>query len=176
MPWSPGRSPRSPTTRFRRSLRRPSSGRYFWFFSCWVSRSLSCLLTAAGIKHQKEVDEDASLSAARGTGRKLDFVVIALLAVAVMALLVDEYLLTGEGPESSIAVLPFVNVTADEAQRSFADGFVAELHNSLTQISDLRVSALTSSLAFRDTDLTAVEIAAELGVQYLLEGTINRRR
>jgi len=81
-------------------------------------------------------------------------------------------------PEStappSIAVLPFVNMSDDAGNEYFADGLSEELLNILVKIPELRVSARTSSFSFKGTDATVAEIAAELGVSYVLEGSVRK--
>jgi TolB-like protein len=128
-------------------------------------------LTPEGIK--PTVDVEPAQSVTRQTGHKLNYAIIALLLVAVAVLAYDRFVPSGP-VETSIAVLPFANVSADADQDAFTDGFVVELHNKLAQIDDLRVTAMTSSMAYRDMNLNAQQIAAELGVEYLLEGRVTR--
>lgn len=77
-------------------------------------------------------------------------------------------------PASSIAILPFVNLSADKENQYFADGLSDEIMNLLTRIPDLRVTARTSSFLFRNTSLDARELGARLGVGTLLEGSIQK--
>jgi TolB-like protein len=72
----------------------------------------------------------------------------------------------------SIAILPFADLGA--AQDHFADGIVEELSTVLSRFSSLFVIAGQSSLSYRGTTKTAQQIARELGVRYLLEGTCRR--
>lgn len=78
---------------------------------------------------------------------------------------------------NSIAILPFRNV-GPPANAPFAEGLMSQLHAALAASDRLSVTSKTSSLLFRDSKKTAPEIADELGVRYVLEGTvteINRR-
>ena len=73
---------------------------------------------------------------------------------------------------TSIAVLPFVNMSADKEQEYFADGISEELLNLLSQVPELRVIARTSSFSFKGKDVTIAEVAKTLGVDHVLEGSV----
>ncbi|MCB0638340.1 MAG: helix-turn-helix domain-containing protein [Lewinella sp.] len=72
----------------------------------------------------------------------------------------------------SIAVLPFVNMSADPETAYFCDGITEEIINALAQIESLRVTSRTSSFFFKDKQLPLSEIANQLGVSVILEGSI----
>jgi len=72
----------------------------------------------------------------------------------------------------TIAVLPFVDLSAAGDQEYFGDGLADTLSQVLGQIHGLRVAARTSAFAFKGTDKSLGQIAAELSVNYVLEGTI----
>ncbi len=74
----------------------------------------------------------------------------------------------------SIAVLPFVNMSADEEQEYFSDGMTEEILNVLAKIGDLRVAARTSTFALRDRELTASQWGDTLNVRYFVEGSVRR--
>ncbi len=76
--------------------------------------------------------------------------------------------------EPSIAVLPFVNFSSDPEQDSFADGLTEDLITDLSRISGLFVIARNSAFAFKGKARDVREIAADLGVRYLLEGSARR--
>jgi hypothetical protein len=78
-----------------------------------------------------------------------------------------------EGPKS-IALLPFVNLSSDPEQEYFVDGLSEEILNSLCQIPDLNVIARTSSFSFKGTNKKIQEIASELGVDHILEGSVRK--
>ncbi len=138
-------------------------------------------LTPEGLKKEKDIDRSESIT--HITGRKIDFVLIGVLVVAVGFLLVDKLYL-GEGDAApdeviaterkSIAVLPFVNMSEDPNQEHFADGLAEELLNSLARIGDLRVISRTSSFAFKGRNVSVTEIAAALQVDHILEGSVRR--
>jgi TolB-like protein len=74
----------------------------------------------------------------------------------------------------SIAVLPFVNVSNDPEQESFADGLTEDLITDLSRISGLFVIARNSAFAYKGKAMDVREIAEDLGVRYLLEGSARR--
>ena len=73
-----------------------------------------------------------------------------------------------------IAVLPFENLSGDPEQEYFADGITEDLITGLSAYRSLRVIARTSSFRYRATELTIPEIAEELGVRFVLEGSVRR--
>jgi serine/threonine-protein kinase len=77
-------------------------------------------------------------------------------------------------PAHSIAVLPFVNMSADPKQEYFSDGITEELLNSLSRLNDLQVAARTSSFSFKGKDVDVATIARKLNVGAVLEGSVRR--
>jgi TolB-like protein/Tfp pilus assembly protein PilF len=144
-------------------------------------------LTPEGIKRESAVAPDESIT--HQTGRKLDFFIIGVLAVVVIYFAVDKFLLqsgveqvdraTGRipaaelvGQEKSIAVLPFANMSGDPEQEFFSDGISEELLNVLAKVKGLQVTSRTSAFAFKGKDISIPKIAAELGVEHVLEGSV----
>jgi len=76
--------------------------------------------------------------------------------------------------KSSIAVLPFANISPEKDQEYFVDGLSEEILNSLVQIPDLTVIARTSSFSFKGTNKTIQEIASVLRVNNILEGSVRK--
>ena len=76
--------------------------------------------------------------------------------------------------DSSIAVLPFVNMSEDKANEYFSDGISEELLNLLAKIPQLKVAARTSSFSFKGKGVEIPEIARDLHVAYVLEGSVRR--
>jgi TolB-like protein/DNA-binding winged helix-turn-helix (wHTH) protein/tetratricopeptide (TPR) repeat protein len=74
----------------------------------------------------------------------------------------------------SVAVLPLQNLSADPNQAYFVDGMTDELTTDLAQFGDLRVISRTSAMHYRDGSKTAPEIGKELGVDALVEGSVQR--
>jgi adenylate cyclase len=75
----------------------------------------------------------------------------------------------------SIAVLPFVNMSGDPSNDYLGEGLAEELSNRLTKIPELRVAARTSTSAFKNKEMDVSEIAAKLGVRYVVEGSVKRQ-
>ena len=81
----------------------------------------------------------------------------------------------GPSPASpSIAVLPFVNLSHDEANEYFADGLAEELLNVLARIRGLRVASRTSAFFFKGKNVGIPTVAHRLGVATILEGSVRR--
>jgi len=74
----------------------------------------------------------------------------------------------------SIAVLPFENMTGDPRQEYFADGFTEQIISSLAKISSLFVIARNSSFTYKGKPIKVQQVSGELGVRYVLEGSIQR--
>ena len=75
---------------------------------------------------------------------------------------------------SSVAVLPFVNLSGDKEQEYFIDGITDNLINALSRLTNIFVIARTSSFTYKDRAPKAPEIGRELRVKYLLEGSVQR--
>ena len=78
------------------------------------------------------------------------------------------------GDFSSVAVLPFENMSGSEEDAYFADGLSEELLNALARVEGLRVAGRTSSFALRDANLDLRTIGDTLGVETVLEGSVRR--
>jgi adenylate cyclase len=74
----------------------------------------------------------------------------------------------------SIAVLPLINMSDDKSQEYFADGMTEDLITDLSNISGLFVIARTSSFLYKGQQLEVRQVAEELGVRYVLEGSVRR--
>ncbi len=79
-----------------------------------------------------------------------------------------------DGKAKTIAVLPFKNLSSDESNQYFADGIQDAILNKLARVKSIKVISRTSVEKYRDTKLTIPEIAEELGVSYLLEGSAQK--
>jgi serine/threonine-protein kinase len=121
----------------------------------------------AGVKHELDAQGVHGHAPARANGegvrplRQLDITAIA-------------------GPTSdrnqgqSVAVLPFVNMSANEDDEYFCDGLAEELLNALSKIDALKVAARTSAFSFKGKSATVSAIATTLGVNNVVEGSIRR--
>ncbi|MEO1169973.1 MAG: winged helix-turn-helix domain-containing protein [Pseudomonadota bacterium] len=77
-------------------------------------------------------------------------------------------------PAQSIAVLPFVNMSAERDHEHFADGMTEELMNALTHVPQLKVIGRTSAFAFKGQNKDVREIGATLDVAHVLEGSFRK--
>ncbi len=128
-------------------------------------------LTPEGIS--LDTDEELAESATGFTGRRVDFVIISLLAAAVLVFAYDKWWTSGP-PEHSIAVLPFENMSDDPGQEYFSDGISEELLNLLAKIPELSVISRTSAFSYKGKDIRLSEIARELNVAHVLEGSVRK--
>ena len=134
-------------------------------------------LTPDGFRRESEVDRRQSITAQ--TGRRLDRVIIVLLAVAVVFLVLDRYFSPGTlqpatATDKSVAVLPFVAMSSGPDDEYFADGLTEEILNSLAQLPELLVTARTSAFHFKGKDIPIPEVAKTLGVAHVIEGSVRR--
>jgi TolB-like protein/Flp pilus assembly protein TadD len=149
-------------------------------FPFWIAFAWFYEFTPEGIKRESEVEPHESITP--HTGRKLDFAIIGVLAVAVVLLVTDRFVLHHgvneeaaiQVAEHSIAVLPFVNMSDDKSNEYFSDGISEELLNLLAKIPQLQVTARTSSFAFKGKETGIPEIARMLHVAHVLEGSVRK--
>ena len=107
------------------------------------------------------------------SGRRTDFVIIAMLTAAVLMFAWDKWW-KSPPPELSIAVLAFENMSADPEQEYFSDGISEEILNLLAKIPALDVRARSSSFSFKGKDIAIPAIAEQLHVAYVLEGSVRK--
>lgn len=152
--------------------------------------------TPEGVKRESEVDR--SQSASRQTGKKLNAIILVLMAVALAYLLFDKFYLSALGTGSrdevavtevlapseppppgqsstdspSVAVLPFLNMSADAEQEYFSDGITEEIINALVRVPGIKVAARTSVFAFKGQEKDIRAIGDELDVTHVVEGSV----
>jgi TolB-like protein/Flp pilus assembly protein TadD len=102
------------------------------------------------------------------------FLVMVIIVVALFVFNVIGGKKQTEDVEKSVAVLPFVNLSNDPEQEYFSDGMVDEILDNLFKIGELKVISRTSSMRYKNTDLSLKEIASELGVSAILEGSVRK--
>jgi TolB-like protein/Tfp pilus assembly protein PilF len=135
-------------------------------------------LTPEGLKREADVDRAESIT--HLTGRKLDFAIIGLLALAVVYFAVDKFVLEPEqeqasvAREKSIAVLPFANISPDPGDVFFVDGIHDDILTQISKISALKVISRTSVMEYRNTTKNLKTIGQELGAATVLEGGVQR--
>ena len=150
-------------------------------FPFWIAFSWFYEFTPEGLKRESEIDPAESIT--HRTGRKLDFAIIGVLAVAVVLLLTDRFVLrhgvnqttAASIPKRSIAVLPFENLSQEKQNEYFADGVQDEILTDLARVADLKVISRTSVIGYRDrAGRNLRKIGEELGVANVLEGSVQR--
>jgi TolB-like protein/Tfp pilus assembly protein PilF len=144
-------------------------------------------VTPQGIKRTEDVTPEESITPQ--TGRKLDFVIIGVLAVAVLVLLwrqqgvpvpsssrTDNASTTPVHAAStkSIAVLPFANLSEEKANEFFASGIQDEILTKLSKIGALKVISRTSTQHYASAPDNLGEIARQLDVANILEGSVQK--
>ncbi len=116
---------------------------------------------------------------AQSSGRRMEYVFAGLLVVAVATLLYREFSPAGSGGDrgaellpNSVAVLPFDNLSPDPENAYFAAGIHEAVLNELAKIADITVIARTSMLRYEDSPRSIPEIADELRVETVMEGSV----
>jgi TolB-like protein/Tfp pilus assembly protein PilF len=144
---------------------------------------------------RREVDAVHEHSITRYTGKKLDRIIMVLLALALGYFAFDKFalepardaelveetaqqvrsdVLVESYGDKSIAVLPFVNMSSEPEQEYFSDGISEELLNLLAKIPDLRVISRSSAFSFKGKNFDSPTIAAQLNVAHILEGSVRK--
>ncbi|MBT8102488.1 MAG: tetratricopeptide repeat protein [Gammaproteobacteria bacterium] len=128
-------------------------------------------VTPEGITLEKDVAPGESIT--HITGRRIDFIVIAMLCAGLVVFAFDKW--WPEGPiEQSIAVLAFENLSGDPEQEYFSDGISEELLNLLAKIPELKVISRTSAFSYKGKDVRLTDVARELNVAHILEGSVRK--
>jgi TolB-like protein len=139
-------------------------------------------LTPEGLVKTAYADKNNSIT--RQTGQRINNLIISALGLLVIFLVVERFFPLGGEPEvvaskaeqekTSIAVLPFVNMSDDPEQEFFSDGMTEEILNVLAKNRSLLVAGRTSSFAFKDKNEDMRAIGEALGVDYLIEGSVRK--
>ncbi|UCF79178.1 MAG: protein kinase [Candidatus Eiseniibacteriota bacterium] len=106
--------------------------------------------------------------------RRIAMIAGAAVVVALLILVGIHFFPGGVEPVDSIAVLPLENLSGDPEQEYFADGMTEALITELSKIGAVRIISRTSVMRYRDTDKPLAEIARELGVDAVVEGSVLR--
>lgn len=149
--------------------------------------------TPGGLKRDHDVDRERTDMLDRG--KRFDRLVMLGLALGIAYFAVDKFLidpardaareqqvaqqarseaLVESYGDRSIAVLPFVNMSSDPEQEYFADGISEELLNLLAHSPQLRVISRSSAFTFKGRNVSIPEVAEQLSVSYVLEGSVRR--
>ncbi len=131
-------------------------------------------LTPEGVRRAEDAPPPGRF--ANRTNRRVDFVIIAVLSLALITVIIDQYIIKGPAfPEvSTLAVLPLANLSGDPEQEYFADGMTDALITSLAKVRAWRVVSRTSIMRFKGSDRSLPAIAAELDVDAIIEGSVIR--
>ena len=145
-------------------------------FPIWVLFAYFFEWTESGFKLTSTVEESSSLS--ETTGKRLNLYIIGGLVIAVVFLVADRFTnFTGTLPsrekERSIAVLPFDNL-GDPETAYFAAGMAEDILTQLSKVADLRVLSKVTLKGYDATGKTVEEIGEDLGVNYLLTGSVRK--
>ncbi len=143
-------------------------------------------LTPEGLKRTEEAGSTESIT--RRTGRKVTALIV-IAAVSAAGLLAFQFLRTKSAPAvpekvpsetagviplKSIAVLPFASLSEDKANEYFASGIQDEILTRLAKIADLKVISRTSTQQYQSKPGNLPEIAKQLGVAHILEGSVQK--
>jgi TolB-like protein len=158
----------------------------FVLFFAWAYE-----ITPEGIKRESEVERPESIT--HVTGRKLDAALLVLVVVAIVLIAWDLMTDTpatdapmvnaaaeignsnADGLASdSIVVLPLLNMSAVASNEYFAGGVHEEITTNLSQVENLRVVSRTTALRYLASGLSLGEIGHELGVRYIVDGSVRR--
>ncbi len=162
----------------------PNSAMRFVVIALVVGFPIAMLLawvyefTPEGIVRTEDLNPVQARSVQRRSGRLLDFIIIGALLLVIAMLIVGRrplYKHTGQSiAEKSIAVLPFENRSEDKANAYFADGIQDEILMRLSKIADLKVISRTSTQQYQSKPRNLREIAKQLGVANILEGSVQK--
>ncbi len=152
-------------------------------FPFWVAFQWFYAFTPQGIKRESEIGPQGAIT--HSAARRLDFAIIAVLAVAVVLLGSGYFIRRGvpaatsasafNPPSNTLVVLPFTNLGGNPQQRYFSDGNTEELTNALGQQTGLHVIAWDTASRFRASTKPVATIARELDVANVLSGKVLRQ-
>ena len=126
-------------------------------------------VTPDGIKKTKSLNEKSMLK-----NQRLNKVIVSALVLTVVIIATNLFFNKVITTDKSIAVLAFADMSPQKDQEYFSDGISEELLNLLAKIPELKVISRTSSFSYKGKNKTATEIAKELNVSYILEGSIRK--
>jgi TolB-like protein/Flp pilus assembly protein TadD len=162
----------------------PNSAMRFVVIALAVGFPIAMLLawvyefTPEGIVRTEDLDPAEARSVHRSSRRILDFIIIGALLLVIAMLVVGRlpfYRQTGESiSQKSIAVLPFENLSRDPDNAYFATGIQEEILTRLAGIADLKVISRSSTQQYQSKPRNLREIAKQLGVANILEGSVQK--
>ena len=132
------------------------------------------------LRHKLEIEADlarataAFMAALDTVARCSGAGIVSSCFSAGTSILLASELPTSSPPEKSIAVLPFENLSEDKANAYFAEGIQDEILTRLSKIADLKVISRTSTQHYKSAPENLPEIAKQLGVAHILEGSVQK--
>jgi TolB-like protein len=148
-------------------------------------------LTPEGVKREKDVDRNQSIT--QQTGKRMNTAIVVLLVLAIAAVGLDRMLpesapvaapeepaVSAEpesdaSPAESIAVLPFVDLSPEGDQEYFSDGIAEEILNVLVRVEGLKVASRTTSWGFKGQEALGIPYMADkMNVRHVLEGSVRK--
>lgn len=148
-------------------------------FPVWVLISWVYEVTPDGLKKTELVSKEQSITAA--TNKRLNILILVglVLAIAVGFINKPTFGMTAKTKsiellDNSIAVLPFDDMSSGGDTEWFCDGVTEDILTNLSKLKELKVISRTSTEKYKNTDKTIPEIAAELGVSYVVEGSVRK--
>jgi serine/threonine protein kinase/tetratricopeptide (TPR) repeat protein len=139
-------------------------------------RVIDMLADLESLRKRLEAGAQAAIPDKPRQSRRTIFIAISACVVVAAALVLWRIFLSAprENPITSIAVLPFQNISADPEQEYFSDGMTEALIAELSKISALRVISRTSIMRFKKSEESLPEIARKLNVDAVIEGSVQR--
>ncbi|WP_445385801.1 hypothetical protein ACT6NV_03070 [Robiginitalea sp. IMCC44478] len=139
----------------------------------WVIFSWHYQFTSSGIKKTEKLASDTRRSK---SNRVLNTVIMIALAGAIALIWIKPGAVTSVSADKlSIAVLPFTNMSDDQENEWFSVGVTEDILTHLSKVKGLRVISRTSVMQFKNTDKSIPEIAKELDVAYIVEGSVRKQ-
>ncbi len=135
---------------------------------------------APGQAEQKEAADDTPVQPAIKTVKKPGRIILALSLSIILftaaIFIYNRFIYQSKftGAEKSIAVLPFKNISGDKNNEYFSDGITEDIITQLAKVSDLKVISRTSVMQYKNTTKNLKEIAKELNVAAILEGSVQK--
>ena len=150
-------------------------------FPIWVVFSWVYEVTPEGLKQTKNISDDQSISSI--TNKRLNILILVGLVAAILTsvflksnIASEPQLVVNEIEQDlSIAVLPFDDMSAGGDTQWFCDGVTEDILTHLSKISGIRVISRTSVMQYKNHEKTIPQIAKELGVSHILEGSVRKQ-
>jgi TolB-like protein len=148
-------------------------------FPIWVIFSWVYEVTPEGLKKTAQVSKNQSVTTT--TNKRLNILILVGLVIAIIVNFFNKPTfdtsnnsIESANVQNSIAVLYFDDISSGGDTEWFCDGVTEDILTNLSKIKELTVISKTSTKRYKNTDKSIPEIAAELGVSYIVEGSVRR--